>query len=84
MSRYLSPDDTTEWVETVCAALDRLVANGLSANEAFASLPDGLPDQSRDALRLYWEVSRGTEFGQSVKTELFVRAREAAYGKGGS
>lgn len=72
MTRYLSESNTAEWVETVCAALDRLVANGLPVNEAFASLPDGLPDRSRDALRLYWEVSRGTPFGESVKAVSFA------------
>lgn len=80
MTRYLSESETAEWVETVCSALDRLVANGLTPNEAFASLPDGLPGEARDVLRLYWEVSRGTPFGESVKAASFA----ATYRKGGA
>lgn len=77
MSAYLSESETADWVETVCAAIDRLVSNGVPANEAFASLPDGLPDQSRNVLRLYWEVTRETRLGRSVVARSFAATYRA-------
>lgn len=71
-------DDEANWAEAILAPIDRLVADGVSPNAAFREVAGGLPGGDHDRLRLYWEVSRGTAFGESVKAASFAATYRGA------
>lgn len=60
------------WAEVILAPIDALVAEGWSPNEAFREVAGGLPGPEADRLRLYWEVSRETDFGRRVLADSFA------------
>lgn len=71
--------EALEGVETCCSVIDRMVADGIPANEAFRQLfaidPVGVTDEQGDALRLYWEVSRRTEAGVAILDRAYARVK---------
>lgn len=68
--------EALEGVETCCSVIDHMVAGGVPANDAFAQLwaidPVGVTDEQKDALRLYWELSRRTEAGQAILDRAYA------------
>jgi hypothetical protein len=71
--------EALDGVETCCSVIDRMVGRGIAPNEAFRQLfaidPVGVTDEQRDALRLYWELSRRTEAGQAILDRAYAKVK---------
>ena len=74
--------EAMEGAETLCSVVDQMVGRGLSPNDAFRQLfaidPVGVTDGQKDALRLYWELSRRTEAGVAILDRAYASVKGGA------